>query len=59
MSDKIHQLLLQINKNATKNRTELRRQINKPENNINKRLKEVKTAFANQRAGIKQMFGAT
>ena len=52
MSDKIHQLLLQINKNATKNRTELRRQ-------INKRLKEVKTARANQRAGIKQMFEAT
>ena len=66
MSDKRHQLLLQLNNNATKDRTELRRQINKLKNNINKRLKELETALANQLADsinasddTKRMFEAT
>ena len=55
MSDKIHQLLLQLNNNATKDGTELRRQINKLKNYISKRLKELETALADQLADAASM----
>jgi len=66
MSDERHQLLLQLNSNAQRDRTELRRRINRLKNLIDKRLKELETAHANQLADTinatddtKRMFEAT
>ena len=47
MSDERHRLLLLLNDNTEKDRTELRRKINKLKNDITKRLKTLETAHAN------------
>ena len=50
MSDERHRLILQLNDNMLRDRSELRRKINKLKNNINKRLKELETEHANKLA---------
>lgn len=66
MSDERHKLLLQLNNNSERDRTELRKRINSLKNNIVKRLKLLETARANQLADsinntddTRKMFEAT
>ena len=66
MSDERHKLLLELNDNSVRDRTVLRKRINKLKNDINKRLKVLETALANQLADTinaadetKRMFEAT
>ena len=66
MSDERHKLLLQLNDNSVRDRSELRHRINRLKRNIAKRLKELDTEHANKLAesinntdDTKRMFEAT
>ena len=66
MSDERHKLLLQLNDNSVRDRSELRHRINRLKRNIAKRLKELETEHANKLAesinntdDTKRMFEAT
>ena len=66
MSNERHKLLQELNDNSVRDRTVLRKRINRLKNDINKRLKELETALANQLADTinaaddtKRMFEAT